>query len=263
MDHHQLIPVASSTINNEVTPTVNARDLHQFLQVGKDFSNWIKAQIERARLVEDRDFVTVAQKGVGGKFGTIDYHLTIESGKHVAMMSGTDKGFEVREYFIECERRAKQQHQIPTTLSEALYLAAKQAEQIECQQKQIADMEPKAAFFDAVTESPDAIDMANVAKVLAVPGLGRNTLFLILRNLGILQQNNQPYQTHVDNGNFRIIEQKYTKRDGSTHINLKTVVYQKGLDYIRRIIAHNMKGGEWTAPARWVLPGQKRQALPA
>jgi len=41
----------------------NARELHGFLEVGKDFSSWIKIQIERARLVENRDFVTLTQKG--------------------------------------------------------------------------------------------------------------------------------------------------------------------------------------------------------
>lgn len=47
--------------------TVNARDLHAFLGVGKDFSAWIKKQIGRARLVENRDFITVPLKGVGFK----------------------------------------------------------------------------------------------------------------------------------------------------------------------------------------------------
>ncbi len=50
----------------------------------------------------------------------------------------------------------------------------------------------------------------------------------------VLMPNNQPYQKYIDCGYFRTIEQKYTKPDGSTHINIKTVVYQKGLDFIRR-----------------------------
>ena len=93
--------------------TVNARDLHAFLEVKKDFSNWIKKQIERARLVEGRDFVVItgSPKRANGEFNpkpSVEYHLTIEAAKHVAMMSGCDKGFEVRDYFLECERIAKQ-----------------------------------------------------------------------------------------------------------------------------------------------------------
>ena len=52
----------------------------------------------------------------------------------------------------------------------------------------------------------------------------------------ILMQNNMPFATFVDRGYFRVIESKYNKPDGSSHINLKTVVYQKGLDYIRKLL---------------------------
>lgn len=109
---NELIKIESHALAGATVQTVNARYLHHFLEVAKDFSNWIKAQIDRARLVEGRDFVTAeqsAQKGgmaSGGRPRT-DYHLTLDAGKHVAMMSGTDKGFEVREYFLECERRSK------------------------------------------------------------------------------------------------------------------------------------------------------------
>ena len=258
----QLIPVQQSTVNHESIPTVNARDLHAFLGVNKDFSAWVKVQITRARLTEGRDFITSKAHPKGGAVGnrgvTIDYHLTIDAGKHIAMMSGTDKGFEVRDYFIECEKRLRQteQRQLPATYAEALRQLADSEEAKEKLLLENKVLAPKAEFYDAVTGSTDAIDMANAAKVLAVPNLGRNTLFLVLRNLGILQHDNQPYQAHVDNGNFRVIEQKYTKQDGSTHISMKTVVYQKGLDYIRKIIAHNMHDGYMTAPARWAMPGK-------
>jgi phage antirepressor YoqD-like protein len=107
---------------------------------------------------------------------------------------------------------------------------------IEQLQKQLADAQPKIAFHDAVTGSKDTIDIGEAAKVLAIPGLGRNKLFERLRNEGILMQNNQPYQKYVDAGYFRTIESSYTTPDGSTHVNIKTVVYQRGLDFIRRAV---------------------------
>lgn len=112
---------------------------------------------------------------------------------------------------------------------------------IEQLQKQLADAQPKIAFHDAVTGSKDTIDIGEAAKVLAIPGLGRNKLFERLRNEGILMQNNQPYQKYVDAGYFRTIESSYTKPDGSTHVNIKTVVYQRGLDFIRREITNERK----------------------
>lgn len=97
-------------------------------------------------------------------------------------------------------------------------------------------MKPKEEFFDAVTDSKDAIDMGQVAKVLNYPKIGRNKLFEILRENGILQQNNQPYQTYIDRGYFRVVEQKFEPSPGEIRINIKTLVFQKGIDYIRKIL---------------------------
>ena len=130
----------------------------------------------------------------------------------------------------------QQQFQIPQTYSEALMLAAKQAEQIEQQEKLLIEQKPKVDFYEAVTGSKDTIDIGTVAKVLNIKGIGRNNLFEFLRDKGVLMSNNQPKQTYCDRGYFRVIESKFTKPDGSTHINTKTVVYQKGLDYIRKLL---------------------------
>lgn len=100
----------------------------------------------------------------------------------------------------------------------------------------IAIMAPKAEFYDAVTGSSDTCDLSTVAKVLNLPGYGRNRIFETLRDLGVLQQNNQPYQKYVDAGYFRVIESSYIKPDGSTHVSYKTVVYQKGVEYIRKLL---------------------------
>lgn len=101
------------------------------------------------------------------------------------------------------------------------------------QEKQV--MLPKAEFYDAVVESPDSVDMAVAAKTLNM-GVGRNTMFKILRDEGILQKDNIPYQTYVDRGYFRCIESKFSMPDGTQRINIKTVVQQKGLDFIRKTI---------------------------
>lgn len=102
-------------------------------------------------------------------------------------------------------------------------------------EKQIEDMRPKADFFDAVADSKTAISMNEVSKVLGIKGLGRNNLFEFLRDNAILDRCNVPYQKYIDCGWFRVIEQKYTK-NGEEHISIKTLVYQKGVDAIRRKI---------------------------
>lgn len=103
-------------------------------------------------------------------------------------------------------------------------------------ENKIKVLEPKADFYDDVAGSKDAIEMGNVAKVLAIKGIGRNKLFELLREKKILQSNNIPYQQYVDREYFRVLEQKYTTPKGETKINIKTLVFQKGVDYIRKVI---------------------------
>jgi phage antirepressor YoqD-like protein len=95
---------------------------------------------------------------------------------------------------------------------------------------------PKAQFYDDVAGSKDAIEMAHVAKVLSIKGYGRNNLFDFLREKKILDKDNIPYQKYVDTGYFRVLEQKYKVPSGETKINIKTLVFQKGVDYIRKLI---------------------------
>jgi len=133
-------------------------------------------------------------------------------------------------------------YNLPQTYADALRALADQAEQAEklrlenseLQQANI-EMKPKADFFDAVAGSKKAMSMEEVAKVLSYPGIGRNKLFEILRNQNILQRDNIPYQKYIDSGYFRVIEQKYNVGD-EVRINIKTLVFQKGVDFIRKTL---------------------------
>ena len=96
-------------------------------------------------------------------------------------------------------------------------------------------MLPKADFYDAVIESSDTIEMATVAKILNV-GIGRNRLFEVLREQKVLRDDNTPLQYYVDLKWFKCVESKYTKPDGGVFVNVKTVVYQKGIDGILKLL---------------------------
>jgi len=108
------IPINSGNLAGESVQTVNARDLHAFLEVGKDFSTWIKERISEYGFVKEADFTAVtglsSPKSGSSKARnqrTIDYHLSLDMAKELAMVEKTAKGREARRYFIECERRAK------------------------------------------------------------------------------------------------------------------------------------------------------------
>lgn len=125
---------------------------------------------------------------------------------------------------------------IPQTYAAALLEAGRLAGIVEEQSELLAIAAPKVEFYDQVTDSTDAVDMASAAKVLNVKGMGRNKLFALLRDEKVLQQNNQPYQKHIDAGRFRVIESSFVKPNGDTCINIKTVIYQRGLDYVLKLI---------------------------
>ena len=123
----------------------------------------------------------------------------------------------------------------PKTYAEALRALADEAEKAEALKKQTQLMQPKAEFFDAVTDSKTAIPIGDVAKILDI-GIGRNKLFEFLREKSILTSDNRPYQRYIDAGYFRVIEQKY-EVNGEVRINIKTLVFQKGIDWIRKQLA--------------------------
>ena len=119
--------------------------------------------------------------------------------------------------------------------AEAARAWAKEYEEKQKALAQVTEMKPKAEFYDDVTGSTDTIDIGSVAKVLNIPNMGRNKLFSLLRENKILNKRNEPYQEYVDKGYFRQIETSW-EHNGTTHINLKTVVFQKGVDYIRQLV---------------------------
>lgn len=209
------------------------------LFLAKDVAEWIEHSDTSTMLrsVDDDEKVTNIVCTLGGNQNA--WFLTENGLYEVLMLSRKPiaKQFKTEVKKILKELRLKNSR-VPQTFAQALRLAAEQQEMIEAQQVLIEAQKPKVEFYDCVTGSDDTIDMAEVAKVLNC-GMGRNRIFQLLREKEILNNSNQPYQQFVDRGYFRVIESKFTLPDGTTRINLKTVVFQKGLDFIRSIVAGN------------------------
>ena len=105
---NELISLNQSAINGELQQTVNARELHAFLQSKQDFSTWIKNRIEKYGFVENQDFVRFHKKMEANNATMIEYYITLDMAKEVAMIENNEKGRDVRQYFITCEKLAKQ-----------------------------------------------------------------------------------------------------------------------------------------------------------
>jgi len=210
---------------------ISAKELYEKLEMDKShWKRWAKNNIETNDFfLENIDYAGFAIEANGNE--TKDYWITIEMAKHLCMMSRTTKAHEIRDYFIKIEQAWNTPEMI---MKRALEFANKRAE--EATQRLLAN-EHKIEFYNEVTESKTATDIGTVSKLLNFKNVGRNTLFDILRKQGILQPNNIPYQRYVDNGYFRVIESKWNDYvTGDVKISFKTVVYQKGIEYIAKML---------------------------
>lgn len=124
----------------------------QFVESKQQFADWIKGRIEKYGFVEGEDFTV--DKFIIGRATVIDYHLSIEMGKEVAMVENNEKGRQVRRYFIECEKRAKEAPSLnPANLSRLqLIEIAMQAEQERLVlEHKVEELAPKAEALDRMT----------------------------------------------------------------------------------------------------------------
>lgn len=110
------------------------------------------------------------------------------------------------------------------------------ASETECEElrQENEQLRPKAEFFDRVADSGDSFSLGETAKMIQIPGLGRNNLIRFLRGEGILMGGNVAKQRYVDRGYFRIIQSEYFAPDGTPRVKAVTRVYEKGVDYIRQ-----------------------------
>lgn len=167
------IKINHSSINDEMVQTVNARDLHTFLEIGKKFADWIKDRIKQYAFDEDIDYVTFSQnRESGGKLN--EYALSIDMAKELSMVERNDKGKEARLYFIACEKQVKEKKVIDFSAPETIIgvISAQgekieeQAAQIEAQVIQIEQAKPKVSFFDQFLNADGLYGLQNAARAL-------------------------------------------------------------------------------------------------
>ena len=143
------------TKNSQGIETVNARELHAFLEVKTRFNDWIANRISEFGFTENKDFVSLTENLVSGGKQNV-FHISIDMAKELSMLERNDKGKQARLYFIECERIAKTK-QVPQSFAEALQLAANQAKQLEAQAA-------KVNYFDKVCDTTGLVNATQVGQ---------------------------------------------------------------------------------------------------
>ncbi|WP_270340163.1 phage antirepressor KilAC domain-containing protein [Leuconostoc mesenteroides] len=223
--------------NNQGEAQVSARELHKELGVKKRFSAWFEQYQEM--YVEGTDFTSVLSGTVvnnGAVRRLQDYSLSVDMAKNVAMMSKTKKSQQIRDYFIQVEKRYKELASDPS-YQMALGLKASQ-QLLEHKDKIIAEMKPKALFADAVSASQTSILVGELAKLLKQNGIdtGANRLFTWLRENGYLIRRkgtdyNMPTQKSMEMGLFEIKEHNHINSNGVNVTTKTPKVTGKGQQY--------------------------------
>ncbi|AYP29787.1 oxidoreductase [Streptococcus phage SW22] len=221
------------TLNENQEPVVSARQLHKSLEVKTRFSQWVEQNFKI--LEEGYDFTsvvgtTVVNNGANRKLQ--DYVLSLDAAKNLAMVSKTDKGKEVRQYFIQVEKDFNSPEKI---MARALLMADKKVHKLEAQ---IEADRPKVLFADAVSASKSSCLIGELAKILKQNGIdiGQNKLFQWLRSNGYLISRrgdswNQPTQKSMDLELFELKKTNINHADGHTTTNTTTKVTGKGQQY--------------------------------
>ena len=201
-------------------PTVSARDLHEAQEIRERFSLWFSRYADVFE--KGTDYQSVGKPTVvnnGAKRVLDDFLLSTDMAKHISMMTKTEKGKIMRQYFIDLEKAWNTPEQV---MARALKLADKTIDTLKEDNKKLIEenekMKPKVIFADAVRASSSSILIGDLAKLLRQNGvdIGAKRLFEYLRNHGYLIKRkgsdwNMPTQKSMNMGLFEIKE--------STHID--------------------------------------------
>ncbi|MEJ4130275.1 antA/AntB antirepressor family protein [Corynebacterium accolens] len=99
----ELIPIQ----DNDGAQAVMGRDLHAFLEVRDNYTDWMKRMVAYG-FSAGQDFSEISDKPKGAGRPRTDHIVTLDMAKEISMIQRTEKGKQARQYFIECERRAKE-----------------------------------------------------------------------------------------------------------------------------------------------------------
>lgn len=242
---NELIKVSNTNFDGEQKQTVSARELHKYLESKQDFSTWIKVRIDQYGFVENQDFVCFHKKMEANNATLIEYFLSLDMAKELSMVERNAQGKKARQYFIECERIAKEPK--PLTLEQLLHHNVMMIENLNQKvitlETTIQKEKPMTDFGKAVSGSSAAVLIGDWIKAIAEQGMniGRNKVFEWFRNKGYLMSSNIPYQQYVNQGLFEVKESLVATPKGQK-INFTTLLTGKGQVYFANKLKTDLAG---------------------
>ena len=129
---NDLIKITKSNIGAEVINSVNAREIHSYLEVKTAFTTWFNRTVEKYDFTLNEDFISFLKESNGGR-PQQEHIVSLDMAKELCLVEPNEKGKETRKYFIEVEKR---QNRVLTT-SEQIILLAQGHQEVEQRLTQI------------------------------------------------------------------------------------------------------------------------------
>lgn len=216
--------------NKSDEPVVSGRDLHEKLEIETPYKQWFDRMCEYG-FEDNKDYCTFLcnrSDGLAGKPRT-DHIITLDMAKQIAMIQRTDKGKEIREYFIKIEKAWSSPEKL---MARALKVAERTISQLETtvavQSQQLAEAAPKVSYYDLILNCKDLISISKIAKDYGMSAVKMNDL---LRDMGIQYRQGNVwllYQKYAAQGYTSTKTHEYIGSDGTNHAKTATYWTQKG-----------------------------------
>ena len=227
------------TLNENQEPVVSGRDLHKALEVKTPYDKWFPRMAEYG-FTDGEYFSTFLSKSTGGR-PRHDHVLKLDMAKEIAMIQRTDKGKEVRQYFIQVEKDFNSPEKI---MARALKIADRKIigleHKNEALQLELEEARKQTDYLDLILQTKDMLTTTQIAQDY---GLSANKFNQILKQVGIQRKVNGQwilYTKYQGKGYIASRTFDYVGKDNKVHSKITTVWTQLG----RRFIYEKLKDND-------------------
>lgn len=226
------------TLNENHEPVVSGRQLHETLGVKTAYKDWFPRMTEYG-FAEGEDFnplkiEQVRQEGTRKVKRQIEDHvIKLDMAKEIAMIQRTDKGKEVRKYFIQVEKDFNSPEKI---MARALLMADKKIKLLESENEnlliELEEANKNADYLDLILQTKDSLTITQIAQDYGISARKMNQILKQERIQRIVNGQWVLYAKYLAKGYVSSRTFDYTGKDGKVHSNITTVWTQLGRRFL-------------------------------
>ena len=223
-------------------PIISGRDLHEFLEVGTQYTKWFERMSEYG-FSENIDYEAISQKRLtaqGNSTEYIDHALKIDMAKEISMIQRNEKGKQARQYFITVEREYNSPEKL---MARALRIADETINRLSLvtkkQEQVIGELKPKADYVDSILKNPGLVTITQIAKDYGMSGSSLNKK---LNELGVQYKQSDQwllYRKYQDKGYTFSETMEIVRSDGRPDVKMNTKWTQKGRLFLYELLKEN------------------------